>query len=155
MADTTLLLNGFSIIGYPQTNANNSDGGEFMIHDGTALFEDDDVVVFQVANATEDGVLTDDSVITGIIVYDNASDYFNYVAKYTYDAPPGGGGEIDVGRKTMGGQVSGIRCVLPDFDGCGCADPRRGRGGFRGRYSWRTGIDKRSFRGADKRKHRH
>jgi len=102
MAETTLLLNGFSIIGDPQTNANASNGGEFMIHDGTALFEADDIVLFVVENATEDGALTDDSVVVKIIVYDNASDYYNDIPKYTYDAPPGGGGEIDDGRQNMG-----------------------------------------------------
>lgn len=102
MATTNLLLNGFSIIGDPQTNASANQGGQFKIKDGTAVFEGDDVVVFVVDNATVDGVLTDDSVVVQVIVYDNATDYFNDVAKYTYDAPPGGGGEIDEGRKTMG-----------------------------------------------------
>ncbi|QGX97726.1 hypothetical protein EI983_05295 [Roseovarius faecimaris] len=102
MADTTLLLNGFSVIGDPQTNSNASNGGEFMIHDGTAVFEDDDIIVFEVEGATEDGVLTDESVIVRIIVYDNASDYYNDIPKYTYDAPPDGGGEIDDGRNNMG-----------------------------------------------------
>lgn len=102
MADTTLVLNGFSIIGDPHTNSNASHGGNLMIHDGTAVFEDDDIIVFQVEGATEDGVLTDDSVIVGAIVYDNASDYLNDVPKYTYDAPPGGGADIDMGRDTMG-----------------------------------------------------
>ncbi|MCR9113727.1 MAG: Hint domain-containing protein [Rhodobacteraceae bacterium] len=73
-----------------------------MIHDGTAVFEDNDVIVFEVEGATAEGVLTDDSVIVRIIVYDNAADYFNDVPKYTYDAPPGGGGDIEEGRNTMG-----------------------------------------------------
>ncbi len=102
MADTTLLLNGFSVIGDPQTNANASNGGEFMIHDGTAIFEDDDIIVFEVSGATEDGVLTDDSVVVRIIVYDNASDYYNDISKYIYDAPPGDEAEIDDGRQNMG-----------------------------------------------------
>ncbi|MGM0743555.1 MAG: Hint domain-containing protein [Pseudomonadota bacterium] len=102
MANTTLLLNGFSIIGDPQTNTNASGGGELMIHDGTAIFEDDDIIVYHVEGATEDGVLSDDSVIVGITVYDNASDYFYDVPLYEYDAPPGGGVDIEVGRNTMG-----------------------------------------------------
>ena len=102
MATTNLLLNGFSIIGDPQTNASANQGGQVKIHDGTAVFEGDDVVVFVVEDATVDGALTDDSVVVQIIVYDNATDYFNDVPKYTYDAPPGGGGDIEEGRKTMG-----------------------------------------------------
>ena len=102
MAETTLLLNGFSIIGDPQTNSNASNGGELMIHDGTAVFEDDDIIVFVVENVTVDGVLTEDSVITGIIVYDHATDYYNDIPKFTYDALPGGGGDIDEGRDNMG-----------------------------------------------------
>jgi len=102
MANATLLLNGFSIIGNPQTNANASNGGQFMIHNGTAIFEANDIVVFQVTGALANGSLTDNSLVVQIIVYDNASDYYNDVPKYTYDAPPGGGGDIDVGRQTMG-----------------------------------------------------
>lgn len=102
MAETTLVLNGFSIIGDPQTNSNASGGGELMIHDGTAVFDANDIVVYTVSGATENGVLTDESVIIGITVYDNASDYINGVAKYEYEAPPGSGADIDVGRDTMG-----------------------------------------------------
>lgn len=102
MADTTLLLNGFSVIGDPQTNANASNGGEFMIHDGTAIFEADDIIAFEVTGATEDGVLNGSSLIVRIIVYDNAIDYYNNVPKYTYDAPPGDEAEIDEGRNNMG-----------------------------------------------------
>lgn len=102
MTDTTLLLNGFNIIGDPQTNTNASGGGELMIHDGTAIFEDDDIIVYHVVGATEDGLLTDGSVIVGITVYDNGSDYFNDVPLYEYNAPPGGGVDIEVGRNTMG-----------------------------------------------------
>ena len=64
MANTTLLLNGFSIIGDPQTtNANASQGGQFMIHEGTAVFEADDIVVFHVIGANADGSLNENSVI--------------------------------------------------------------------------------------------
>ncbi|MDT8326860.1 MAG: Hint domain-containing protein [Roseovarius sp.] len=102
MADTTLLLNGFSIIGDPQTNSNASNGGQLMIHNGTAVFDGDDIIVFHVEGATVDGVLTDDSVIVGVTVYDRAFDYFNDIPKYEYTALPGGGADIDVGRNTMG-----------------------------------------------------
>ena len=98
MADTTLLLNGFSIIGDPQTNSNASNGGELMIHDGEAVFEADDIVVFTVTNANPDGSLNENSVITGVIVYDNASDYFNDIPLYTYT----GTADIDTGRNNMG-----------------------------------------------------
>lgn len=99
MATTTLLLNGFSIIGDPQTtNSNASGGGELMIHNGTAIWEDDDIIVFTIENANEDGTLGDTSYISGITVYDNAADYFNDVAKYTYT----GSADIDTGRNSMG-----------------------------------------------------
>jgi len=102
MASTTILLNGFSIIGDPQTNSNAAGGGNLMVHDGSAVFESDDIVVFLVEGATVDGVLTDTSVIVGMIVYDNASDYLNDIPTYTYTAPPGGGADISTGRKNMG-----------------------------------------------------
>ncbi|EAQ23914.1 Hint domain-containing protein [Roseovarius sp. 217] len=102
MADTRLLLNGFSIIGDPQTNSNARGGGELMIHNGTAVFEGDDIVVYNVTGVDEGGVLNDGSMIVGITVYDNASDYFYDIAKYEYTAPAGGGADIDFGRNTMG-----------------------------------------------------
>ncbi|WP_292294544.1 Hint domain-containing protein [Marivita sp.] len=98
MATTTLLLNGFSIVGDPQTNANASNGGEYMLHSASALFEDNDIIVFVAENTTADGVLTDKSVITSIIVYDNASDYYSDLPKYTYS----GSADIDMGRRSMG-----------------------------------------------------
>lgn len=73
-----------------------------MIHDGTAIFEADDIIVFEVTGATADGVLNDGSLIVRIIVYDNAVDYYNNVPKYIYDAPPGDEAEIDEGRNNMG-----------------------------------------------------
>lgn len=103
MPSTTLLLNGFSILNDARANTNASGGGELMIHDGDSVFESDDIVMFLVDNVTVDGVLTDDSVITGIIVYDNASDYFNGIAKYTYTySGTGDGAEIPDGRGGMG-----------------------------------------------------
>ena len=115
MADTTLLLNGFSILGSPQTNSNASNGGEFMIHDGEAVFEDNDIVVFLVENANPDGTLNGDSVITGVIVYDNASDYYNDIPLYTYS----GSADIDIGRNNMGDRylefdASGLTSTDPD-----------------------------------------
>lgn len=99
MATTTLLLNGFSVVGDPQsTNANASNGGEYMLHSASALFEDNDIIVFIVENTTADGVLTNNSVITSIIVYENASDYYNDTAKYTYS----GSADVSMGRRTMG-----------------------------------------------------
>ncbi|WP_299790360.1 Hint domain-containing protein [uncultured Marivita sp.] len=98
MATTTLLLNGFSIVGDPRANSNASNGGEYMIRGGDAVFENNDIIVFVADGATADGVLTGNSTITQIIVYDNASDYYNDVPKYTYS----GSADIDMGRRSMG-----------------------------------------------------
>ncbi|MGJ8616741.1 MAG: Hint domain-containing protein [Sulfitobacter sp.] len=98
MAETTLLLNGFSIIGDPHTNTNASAGGNLMIHGGDAVFEADDIIVFTVINVTVDGVLTGQSIITGVTVYDNATDYYYETALYTYS----GNADIDLGRNNMG-----------------------------------------------------
>lgn len=100
MAETTLLLNGFSILGDPQTNSNASNGGEFMVHDGDTVFEADDIVMFIVEGANPDGSLNENSVIVGIVVYDNASDYYYDTPKYTYEASPGA--PIGTGRNNMG-----------------------------------------------------
>ena len=116
MAETTLLLNGFSIVGDPQTtNANASNGGNLMIHSGNAVFEGDDVIVFTVSNVTEDGVLTGESIITGVTVYDNATDYYYDTPLYTYT----GTADIDDGRRNMGDRylkfdASGLTSSDPD-----------------------------------------
>ena len=47
MAETTLLLNGFSIIGDPHTNSNAKAGGNLFIHGGDAVFEADDICVYR------------------------------------------------------------------------------------------------------------
>ena len=98
MADTTLLLNGFSILGFPNTNSNASNGGEFMVHDGDQVFEADDIVVFHVENANPDGSFNENTIITGVTVYDNAYDYYHDIPLYTYS----GTAEIDLGRNNMG-----------------------------------------------------
>lgn len=98
MPETTILLNGFSIIGDPQTNSSANSGGNLLIHGGDATFEADDIIVFTVINVTVDGVLTGNSIITGITVYDNATDYYYETALYTYS----GSADIDTGRNNMG-----------------------------------------------------
>ncbi len=98
MAETQLLLNGFSIIGDPQTNTSASGGGNLFVHGGTSVFEADDIVVFTVTNVSVNGVLTGNSIITGITVYDNATDYYHDTAKFTYT----GATKISTGRAGMG-----------------------------------------------------
>lgn len=103
MPSTTLLLNGFSIIGDPHTNTAARGGGTLLIHNGDAVFEGDDIIAFEVSNVDANGILTDASVVTGIVVYDNASDYYNEIAKYTYDyTGSGAGAEIEDDRDGMG-----------------------------------------------------
>ena len=115
MATTTLLLNGFSIVGDPQkANANASHGGEYMLKSGTSIFEDNDIVVFVVENAGVDGTLSDASEITQIIVYDNASDYYNDAPKYTYS----GIADVEDGRRHMGD-----RYLEFEADGLTSSDP--------------------------------
>ena len=98
MTSTELFINGFSIIGNATSNAPASKGGSLFVHKGDAVFEDDDIIVFTVENTTEDGVLTDDSVITGIKVYDDAAAFMRLEVKYEYE----GTAEVDFGRGTMG-----------------------------------------------------
>jgi len=98
MPSTTLLLNGFSIIGDPHTNSAAAGGGRLHIHGGTSIFEPDDIIVFQVEYVTVNGVLTGESEIVGVIVYDHATDYYNDVPMFTYS----GSADIDTGRRNMG-----------------------------------------------------
>ncbi len=103
MADTTLLLNGFSIIGDPQTNTAATGGGQLLIHNGSAVFEANDIIVFHVEGANPDGSLNANSVITGVTVYDNATDYYYDTPLYTYAGPaPGQGADLGTGRNNMG-----------------------------------------------------
>ncbi|MHC0053196.1 Hint domain-containing protein [Actibacterium sp. D379-3] len=85
MTDTTLLINGFSVIDNPHVNTNSSGGGKLMIHGGTSPFEDDDIVKVLVEDANENGEVTGASKIVGVVVYDNATDYFNDTPMYTYE----------------------------------------------------------------------
>lgn len=98
-----LVINGFSILTNVSYNTNASGGGELMIHDGQRLFEDNDIVVFEVENTGPNGELTDQTYIIGITVYDNAGDYFNDVPKYTYTAAtPDDYVYLDTSREGMG-----------------------------------------------------
>ncbi|WP_434287857.1 Hint domain-containing protein [Celeribacter sp. SCSIO 80788] len=74
------LLNNVSV----GTNSGGGNGGHIMIHSGTSVFEEDDVIVITVENVV-DGEVTGSSRITGIVVYDSAADYLNGVTKYTYE----------------------------------------------------------------------
>ena len=49
------------------------------------IFEPDDIILMQVIGADADGGVGTDAEITQIVVYDNADDYLNDVAKYTYE----------------------------------------------------------------------
>ncbi len=119
MPTETLLLNGFSILNDPNVNTNGSGGGELMIHDGSAVFEDDDIVAIVVDNVDANGVLTNDSVVTQIIVYDNAADYYNNTPLYTYDYIGSGDGvDIPNGRSGMGDRYLNF-----DADDLVSADP--------------------------------
>ncbi|MEQ6247477.1 Hint domain-containing protein [Sulfitobacter sp. HNIBRBA3233] len=98
MPDTTILLNGFSIIGDPQTNTNASAGGNLFVHGGTAVFDGNAIVVIEATNTTASGGLSEDSVITGITVYANATDYYYETPQYTYSGSAG----LGSGRNTQG-----------------------------------------------------
>ena len=95
MADTTLLLNGFSVIGDPQTNSNASNGGEFMIHDGTAVFEDDDIIVFEVEGVLPKGSKKRKPVFEAMLdsvevtPYEHDTRHVDWNAGWTLDLPQG------------------------------------------------------------------
>ena len=99
MANTTILLNGFSILGGANTNVSQNDGGQLKIHDGDAVFESDDIIVIEATNVSEDGTFSYDTVITSIVVYDSASDYFHDIPQYTYEPVDGSEGiSLDPGQ---------------------------------------------------------
>ena len=113
MKDKTILLNGFSILGDANTNVSQNNGGNLKIHDGTAVFESDDIIMIQATNVSETGEFTYDTVITGIVVYDSAADYFNDTPKYTYTPTSGtSGATIDPGK--FGNEGMGDRYLQLD-----------------------------------------
>lgn len=89
MADTTILLNGFSILEGASISVDNNGGylneGSLTITGGDMIFEADDIILMEVINADAEGGVGSRSEITRIIVYDTAQDYLDGVAKYTYE----------------------------------------------------------------------
>jgi hypothetical protein len=98
MAETTILLNAFSIVGGPDlkvvTHGGNENEGGMTISGGDFLWEVDDIILIEVTNANEDGGIDEDAEITRITVYDNAADYLNGVEKYIYEGANGQNGSI-------------------------------------------------------------
>lgn len=122
MADTEVLLNGFSILGDANTNVSQSGDGILKIHSGDAVFESDDIIVIQATNVSESGEFTYDTIITGIVVYDSALDYFNEVVKYTYEPATGtDGAGIDPGKH--GNEGMGDRYLQLDATNLVSSDP--------------------------------
>lgn len=118
MATEELIVMGSSIINNPEGHAVDASGtandGAYLTG-GESVFEDDDVVVFIVDNLDENGRLTDQSVISEIIVYDNAADYVDGEAMYTYTLKNGsnnghGGGS---GKNWVGGQTGDVSTSVP------------------------------------------
>ncbi len=93
MAETTILLNAFSILGGPKlkvsTKGGNYDEGGMTVSGGEFVWETDDIILMEVTQANADGGVTSDSEITRIIVYDNAADYLNGVEKFVYEGASG------------------------------------------------------------------
>ncbi|WP_066705465.1 Hint domain-containing protein [Celeribacter ethanolicus] len=93
MPTEELIVMGSSIvnnpIGYSQDPRGDENDGAYLTG-GESVFEDDDVVVFTVANVNADGTFDNQTQITGITVYDSAADYLNGEAKYDYTLTHGG-----------------------------------------------------------------
>ncbi len=98
MADTTILLNAYSIVGGPKlsvvNHGGNFDEGGMLLRDAEFLWEHDDIILIEVTDATEDGGVSHASEITRITVYDNAADYFAGTTKYVYEGDNGQNGTI-------------------------------------------------------------
>lgn len=98
MADTTILLNAYSIVGGPKLkvvhSGGNLDEGGMLLRDAEFVWEHDDIVLIDVTNANEDGGVGHGSEITRITVYDTAADYFAGTSKYIYEGHHGHTGEI-------------------------------------------------------------
>ncbi|MGR3271364.1 Hint domain-containing protein [Thalassococcus profundi] len=88
MPQTELLLFGNNILDGANVNTRSNGGfeneGIARIRNGEMPFEADDIVVVLVENATDTLEVNGSSRIVGIRVYDNATDYFNETALYTY-----------------------------------------------------------------------
>ena len=71
-------------------NTNSSGGsnglGEVTFNGGTSIFEDDDIIVFEVENPTADGEIGNGSSISGVTVFDNYADYQSYLSSGSSDS---------------------------------------------------------------------
>ncbi|MEX0371099.1 MAG: Hint domain-containing protein [Tateyamaria sp.] len=89
MAETTILLNGFSILNDASISVDANGGyqneGGLNVSGGDMLFEPDDIILMEVIDAGPNGEVDSSSAITRIIVYDNATDYYNDVQKFVYE----------------------------------------------------------------------
>lgn len=98
MADTTILLNAFSIVGGPRLRVVNSGGnydeGGLILREAEFVWETDDIIMIDVSNAAADGGITSGAEIVRITVYDNATDYLNGVEKFVYEGNNGQTGSI-------------------------------------------------------------
>jgi len=89
MAETTILLNGFSILNDASISVDANGGyqneGGLTVTGGDMLFEPDDIILMEVIDAGPNGEVDSSASITRIIVYDNATDYYNDTQKYVYE----------------------------------------------------------------------
>ncbi|KUF12003.1 Hint domain-containing protein [Pseudoponticoccus marisrubri] len=102
MADTSFLINGFSVLGGAKIRVRpkggNENEGGLQVRGGDLQWDADDIVRFEVSGATPDGGVTQGATITGITVYDTSVDYLNDVPKFTYS----GAGSIRSGNAGVG-----------------------------------------------------
>ncbi|MCA0043114.1 Hint domain-containing protein [Celeribacter litoreus] len=117
MATEELILMGSSVINDPEGYATDAQGTEndgAYLTGGDMVFDNDDIVVFVAENVTPAGALSDQSIITDIIVYDSAADYVNGNALYTYSLSTGSssGNGQGAGRNWTGGQTGDVSTTV-------------------------------------------
>lgn len=88
MPNGQLIVFGADVLGNPGIGTNSGAGmagqGTATVQSGIRLFEDDDVVVFDLRNLDVNGELTDNARLADLTVYDSYEDYLAGIVKFDY-----------------------------------------------------------------------
>ncbi|KAB7616039.1 Hint domain-containing protein [Amylibacter sp. SFDW26] len=88
MMISNLIVNGSDIILNPNVNAlsgaGNNNAGLITVEAGQSVFEDDDVVVFEIQDVPVNGEISGAAGFIGVKVYENAADFASGTIKFTY-----------------------------------------------------------------------
>ncbi len=88
MIISNLVVNGSDMILNPNVNAlsgaGNNNAGLITVGTGPSIFEDDDIVVFEIQDVPANGEITGSAGFIGVKVFENAADFAAGTVKFSY-----------------------------------------------------------------------